>query len=56
LLEARRGLTTLMVSHRPSVIRRCDWVVHLDGGAVVCQGSPSDLREIQALEAYLAPA
>jgi ABC-type bacteriocin/lantibiotic exporter with double-glycine peptidase domain len=56
LLEERQGLTTLMISHRPRVIRRCDWVVYLERGAVVCQGRPHDLREIGALAAYLSPA
>ena len=56
LLAERRGQTTLMISHRPSVIRRCDWVVYLEPGGVVCQGSPHDLREIEALAAYLTPA
>lgn len=56
LLEERRGLTTLMISHRPSVIRRCDWVVYLERGAVACQGSPHDLRETPSLAAYLLPA
>jgi ATP-binding cassette subfamily B protein len=32
LLAERRGQTTLMISHRPSVIRRCDWVVYLERG------------------------
>jgi ABC-type bacteriocin/lantibiotic exporter with double-glycine peptidase domain len=55
LLEERRGLTTLMISHRPSVIHRCDWVVYLERGALVCQGSPLDLRESETLAAYLLP-
>jgi ABC-type bacteriocin/lantibiotic exporter with double-glycine peptidase domain len=55
LLEERRGLTTLMISHRPSVIHRCDWVVYLERGALVCQGSPLDLRESKTLAAYLLP-
>lgn len=56
VLEERRGLTTLMISHRPTVIRRCDWVIYLERGALVCQGSPCELREIQSLTPYLAPA
>jgi ABC-type multidrug transport system fused ATPase/permease subunit len=56
VLEERRGLTTLMISHRPTVIRRCDWVIHLERGAVVCQGSPHELREIPSLTPYLATA
>jgi ABC-type bacteriocin/lantibiotic exporter with double-glycine peptidase domain len=56
LLEYRKGLTTVMISHRPSVILRCDWVVFLERGQVKFQGRPDDLREIQPLAPYLLPA
>jgi ABC-type bacteriocin/lantibiotic exporter with double-glycine peptidase domain len=56
LLPLRQGLTTVMISHRPSVILRSDWVVYLDHGAVNFQGVPQDLREVERLTPYLLPA
>jgi ABC-type bacteriocin/lantibiotic exporter with double-glycine peptidase domain len=56
LLAARRGLTTVMISHRPSVIHRCDWLVYLERGHVVSQGRPQDLGSSAPLAAYLLPA
>lgn len=45
LLHHRRGQTTLLISHRPRVINRADWIVVLDRGKLVLQGSPEVLRE-----------
>nr|WP_255510884.1 ATP-binding cassette domain-containing protein [Cyanobium sp. LEGE 06113] len=56
LLAARRGLTTVMISHRPSVIHRCDWLVYLERGHVVSQGRPQDLGSSAPLAPYLLPA
>lgn len=56
LLPLRQGLTTVMISHRPSVILRADWVVYLERGAVKFQGVPSDLRDVDTLTPYLLPA
>ncbi|MGG6267604.1 peptidase domain-containing ABC transporter [Leptolyngbya sp. AN03gr2] len=44
LLKSRRGKTTIMITHRPSVIERSDWVVLLDRGQVIIQGSPNELK------------
>lgn len=44
VLEARAGATTLLISHRPKVINRADWIVHLDQGQVSCEGHPMELR------------
>ncbi|MBE9013069.1 ATP-binding cassette domain-containing protein, partial [Pseudanabaenaceae cyanobacterium LEGE 13415] len=44
LLKSRQGRTTIMITHRPSVIDRADWVVLLDRGVVKIQGSPSELK------------
>jgi ATP-binding cassette subfamily C protein len=44
LLAYRRGKTTLLISHRPSVIQRADWVILLDQGQVKMQGSLEDLQ------------
>jgi ATP-binding cassette subfamily B protein len=43
LLEHRRGRTTVMISHRPNVILRCDWVVYLEKGVVRFQGPPAEI-------------
>ncbi|MFM9047340.1 MAG: peptidase domain-containing ABC transporter [Cyanobium sp.] len=55
LLQHRAGLTTIMISHRPSVIARCDWVVFLEKGQLKVQGQPVDLAHIDALAPYLVP-
>ena len=39
----RRGLTTVVVSHRFSTVRRADHIVVLDGGRVVEEGSHAEL-------------
>ena len=44
LLQHRRGKTTILISHRPSVIDRADWIVHLDRGKLVMQGATAQLR------------
>jgi len=46
LLAARQGKTTLMISHRPRVIERADWVVFLEQGSVKLQGTLEDLQNI----------
>ncbi|WP_225867205.1 peptidase domain-containing ABC transporter [Cyanobium sp. PCC 7001] len=56
LLQQRRGVTTVMISHRPSVIHRCDWLVYLERGSVVAQGRPEDLRSSDVLAPFLLPA
>ncbi|WP_017305341.1 peptidase domain-containing ABC transporter [Spirulina subsalsa] len=43
LLAHRQGKTTILISHRPPVIRRADWVVMLENGKVQQQGSPEVL-------------
>jgi ATP-binding cassette subfamily B protein/ATP-binding cassette subfamily C protein len=39
LLEYRQGKTTILITHRPSVVNRADWIVLLDKGQVKLQGS-----------------
>ncbi|WP_353931276.1 peptidase domain-containing ABC transporter [Okeanomitos corallinicola TIOX110] len=39
LLEYRQGETTILITHRPSVINRADWIVFMDKGEVILQGS-----------------
>jgi ATP-binding cassette subfamily B protein/ATP-binding cassette subfamily C protein len=40
LLEYRRGKTTILITHRPSVIHRADWIVLIEKGQVQIQGTP----------------
>lgn len=56
LLRQRKGMTTVVISHRPSVILRCDWLVWLERGGVAAQGRPQDLRSNDRLAPYLLPA
>jgi ATP-binding cassette, subfamily C, bacterial len=42
LLEYRKGRTTILITHRPSVITRADWIVLLDKGQVQMQGTPEN--------------
>jgi len=53
LLLHRNARTTVMISHRPSVIGRCDWVIYLEQGRVRFQGPPDELRRRPSLSAYL---
>jgi len=43
LLGYRQGKTTIMITHRPSVINRADWVVLLNKGKLQIQGTLSTL-------------
>ncbi|HEY9800281.1 MAG TPA: peptidase domain-containing ABC transporter [Leptolyngbyaceae cyanobacterium] len=44
LLQHRRDKTTILISHRPQVISRADWIVFLEQGRLKMQGSLQDLR------------
>ncbi len=44
LLYYRQGKTTIMISHRPKVIQRSDWIVLLESGRLKIQGTPQELR------------
>lgn len=39
LLASRRGKTTILISHRPKVINRADWIVLLEKGKLQFNGS-----------------
>ncbi|ODH01162.1 ABC transporter ATP-binding protein [Nostoc sp. KVJ20] len=39
LLEYRKDKTTILITHRPSVINRADWIVLLEKGEVKLQGT-----------------
>ncbi len=40
ILDFMKGKTTLMVTHRPELLKHVDKVVHLEGGRVVYDGPP----------------
>ncbi len=44
LLSYRHGKTTILISHRPRVISRADWIVLMDQGQLVTHGPLTDLR------------
>ncbi len=44
LLYHRQGQTTILISHRPRVINRADWIVLLNQGKLVVQGSLEQLN------------
>ncbi|RCJ15354.1 ABC transporter ATP-binding protein [Nostoc sp. ATCC 43529] len=44
LFQHRRGKTTILITHRPKVVNRADWIVLLDRGKLKVQGSLEDLR------------
>ncbi|MBW4672377.1 MAG: peptidase domain-containing ABC transporter [Cyanomargarita calcarea GSE-NOS-MK-12-04C] len=44
LLFYRQGKTTIIISHRPRVIERADWVVLLDNGKLKLEGTLLELR------------
>ncbi|MBD2778094.1 peptidase domain-containing ABC transporter [Iningainema tapete] len=45
LLSHRQGKTTILISHRPRVINRADWIVLLEEGIVI-QGNRDELYNI----------
>ncbi len=40
ILEFMKGKTTLMVTHRPELLKHVDKVIHLEGGRVIYDGPP----------------
>jgi ATP-binding cassette subfamily C protein len=44
LFAHRRGKTTILITHRPKVINRTDWIVLLDQGKLKIQGSLEELK------------
>ncbi len=45
LLQHRQGKTTILISHRPRVIQRADWIVLLEKGRLKIQGTPEKLQQ-----------
>lgn len=44
LLWHRQGKTTILISHRPKVIRQADWIVFLEEGKLKLEGTQADLQ------------
>ncbi|MEB3199737.1 MAG: peptidase domain-containing ABC transporter [Synechococcaceae cyanobacterium] len=53
LLRHRQGMTTVLISHRSSVISRCDWIIHLEQGVVRFEGSLRDAERHPQLRRFL---
>lgn len=46
VLQHRQGKTTVLISHRPTVIARADWVIMLEQGRLKVQGARAQVLEI----------
>ncbi len=46
-LELTRGVTTIVISHRFSTVRRADRIVVIEHGQVVESGSHSELMDVR---------
>lgn len=44
LFQHRRGKTTILITHRPKVINRADWIVLIEQGKLKIQGSLKELH------------
>lgn len=44
LFAHRQGKTTILISHRPSVIQLADWIVMLEDGQLKMEGKPEDFQ------------
>jgi ATP-binding cassette, subfamily C, bacterial len=44
LLRHRQGQTTILISHRPRVIQRADWIVLLEAGQLMLAGAAENLN------------
>jgi ATP-binding cassette subfamily C protein len=44
LFKHRQRKTTILITHRPQVINRADWIIVLDGGKLQSQGSLEELK------------
>ncbi|WP_298911596.1 peptidase domain-containing ABC transporter [uncultured Nostoc sp.] len=44
LFKHRQGKTTILITHRPKVVNRADWIVLLDQGKLKTQGYLNELR------------
>jgi ATP-binding cassette, subfamily C, bacterial len=44
-LAHRQDKTTILISHRPRVINRADWIIFMEQGKLKFQGSTKDFRQ-----------
>jgi ABC-type multidrug transport system fused ATPase/permease subunit len=51
--EARRDKTTIIIAHRLSTIQDCDWIIVLDHGRIIEQGTADQLIAADGLYAHL---
>ncbi|MDJ0733227.1 MAG: peptidase domain-containing ABC transporter [Nostocaceae cyanobacterium] len=47
ILDYRQGKTTIIISHRPQVIKRADWIIMLEQGNLKIEGTVEDLRQTE---------
>lgn len=46
LLLHRQGKTTILISHRPTVIQRAEFIIYLENGELIHQGTLEELSNI----------
>ena len=44
LLETRKNMFTIVVSHNAEIIERMDWVFYIENGRIVEEGTPSEMK------------
>ena len=54
LAQISQSCTTFIIAHRLSTVRNADWILVLDRGVLVEQGTHAELMEKQSLYSYLA--
>jgi len=56
LLTQRQGKTTILISHRPKVINRVDWIIFLESGRVKFSNTIENFRsEFKGCSEFLSP-
>lgn len=46
ILDERRQKTTILITHRPSVICKADWIAFIKEGSLVVAGTPQELQQL----------